>query len=60
MWLPVCSVALINGDCPTGWAMHYIAQATISSTDLKQLVVSGIIPLCTAYAFRVVRQTIHD
>ncbi|WP_318515269.1 hypothetical protein [Photobacterium leiognathi] len=60
MYVPVCSVAIVNNDCPVGWTVHYIAQASLTTSDISQLVIAGIIPMCTAYAFRAIRLAIHD
>ncbi|PSU45377.1 hypothetical protein C9J12_22690 [Photobacterium frigidiphilum] len=60
MYLPACSVPLINGDCPAGWAVQYIAEIAFTATDIKQLMAAGIAPLATAYVFKAIRKSIGD
>ncbi|WP_305817109.1 hypothetical protein [Photobacterium leiognathi] len=60
MWVPVCAVQIVNNDCPVGWTVQFIAQASLTVTDIRQLLISGIIPMCMAFAFRAIRLSIHD
>ncbi|WP_146149079.1 hypothetical protein [Photobacterium gaetbulicola] len=60
MYIPVCTVELINGDCPVGWTVKYVAEMSLSAADLKTLIGTSVIPLVTAYAFRQIRLSISD
>lgn len=60
MYIPVCTVELINGDCPVGWTVKYVAEMSLSVADLKTLIGTSVIPLVTAYAFRQIRLSISD
>lgn len=60
MYIPVCAVQLIEGDCPVGWTVKYVAEVGLSVSDLKMLLGASLAPLVTAYAFRRIRLAIHD
>ncbi len=60
MYIPMCAVEVINGECSTGFVYQYMSEIILTTSDLKQLVGAGIIPMCTAYAFRAIRKAIND
>jgi len=60
MYIPVCAVELISGDCPVGWTVKYVAEVSLTASDLKMLLGASLAPLVTAFAFRRIRLSIHD
>jgi len=60
MYIPVCAVQLIEGDCPVGWTVKYVAEVGLSVQSLTEILGASLIPLVTAYAFRQIRLTIRD
>ncbi|MDF2186302.1 hypothetical protein O1O06_16295 [Grimontia hollisae] len=60
MYIPMCAVEVINGECATGFVYQYMSPIVLTASDLKQLIGAGLIPMATAYVFRAIRKTIND
>lgn len=59
-WIPICSVEVVNGECPSGWEYIHQAHVVLTAADIYELLGAGLVPLTTAYVFKRIIRSIQD